>query len=403
VAIIENHISDERILDPSSGASQTGLRAHNERLVLSLVRRHDSLSKADIARRTRLSPQTISVIMRALEKDDLLQRGSPVRGKVGQPSIPMALNPDGVYFIGLKIDRRSADLVLMDFVGRIRKKLNFAYPYPVPDALMEFVEEGLASLYGSIDSAHTHRIAGIGVGAPFELWNWLDQVGAPKTKMDAWRDFDFARAIAAFSDLPVVVENDATAACSAEHVFGRGREFADYAYFFVGHFVGGGIVLNHSVHTGQSGNAGAFGSMPMNIGSQSGSQLIDCASIVVLEKMLRDEGIDPDRLIMETDEWEGFENSLNSWIEKTARSLAYASVAACSVVDFQAIMIDGGFPGKVRERLVAETNKQMKKLDLRGIESPQIIEASIGRDARAIGAASLPLMSRYLLEQNAHV
>ena len=64
-----------------------------------------------------------------LEKDSLLTRGEPVRGRVGQPSIPMALNPDAVYSVGLKIGRRSADLVLMDFVGGVRCRLRETYAY----------------------------------------------------------------------------------------------------------------------------------------------------------------------------------------------------------------------------------------------------------------------------------
>src|SRR6218665_3234242 len=77
------------VLDPTGGANQVRVRAYNERLVLSLVRRHGSQSKAEIARRTGLSAQTVSVIMRSLEKDGLLIRGAPVRGRVGQPSIPL--------------------------------------------------------------------------------------------------------------------------------------------------------------------------------------------------------------------------------------------------------------------------------------------------------------------------
>ena len=102
------------------GANQTGLRAHNERLILSLLRQQGALSKADIARHTGLSAQTISVINRALENESLVSRGEPVRGRIGQPSVPMALNPDGAFSLGLRIGRRSADLVLMDFVGAIR-------------------------------------------------------------------------------------------------------------------------------------------------------------------------------------------------------------------------------------------------------------------------------------------
>lgn len=40
------------------GTNQSGMRDHNERLVLSLVRQHGSLAKSDIARMTGLSAQT---------------------------------------------------------------------------------------------------------------------------------------------------------------------------------------------------------------------------------------------------------------------------------------------------------------------------------------------------------
>ena len=68
--------------DLSRGTNQTGVRLYNERLVLSLVRRHGSLPKADIARRTGLSPQTISTIANALEDDGLIVRRDPLRASV---------------------------------------------------------------------------------------------------------------------------------------------------------------------------------------------------------------------------------------------------------------------------------------------------------------------------------
>src|SRR5258707_14934391 len=69
----------------SRGSTQTGVRLYNERLLLSLIRRHGSLPKAEIARLTGLSAQTVSVIIRQLEADGLLVREKPQRGKVGQP------------------------------------------------------------------------------------------------------------------------------------------------------------------------------------------------------------------------------------------------------------------------------------------------------------------------------
>ena len=99
------------------GTNQAGMRAQNERLVLSLVRRHGALAKSEIARMTGLSAQTVSVIMRHLESDRLLKRGEPQRGRVGQPSVPMSLDPDGAFFLGAKVGRRSLDFALVDFTG----------------------------------------------------------------------------------------------------------------------------------------------------------------------------------------------------------------------------------------------------------------------------------------------
>ena len=105
--------------DRVRGSNQAGMRAYNERLVLSLVRRDGALAKSDIARLTGLSAQTVSVIMRSLEADGLLARGEPIRGRIGQPSVPMSLAADGAFFFGLKIGRRSVDLMLIDFLGGI--------------------------------------------------------------------------------------------------------------------------------------------------------------------------------------------------------------------------------------------------------------------------------------------
>jgi predicted ArsR family transcriptional regulator len=67
------------------GTNQSGLRDHNERLVLTLVRQHGPLAKAQIARITGLSAQTVSVIMRALEADGLLPAASPCAERWASP------------------------------------------------------------------------------------------------------------------------------------------------------------------------------------------------------------------------------------------------------------------------------------------------------------------------------
>jgi hypothetical protein len=66
------------------------------------------------------------MITRHLEADGLVLEQTPQRGKIGQPSVPFSLNPSGAYALGLKVGRRSNDLVLMDFTGVVRRTLRQA-------------------------------------------------------------------------------------------------------------------------------------------------------------------------------------------------------------------------------------------------------------------------------------
>ncbi len=388
------------ILNPSGGANQIRVRAYNERLVLSLVRLYGALSKADIARRSGLSAQTVSVIMRALEKEGLLSRGEPIRGRVGQPSIPMRLNPDAVYSFGVKIGRRSADLVLMDFVGNIRLQLHRIYAYPLPHEILSFVTKGIRELEGRLDERERSRIAGLGIAAPFELWNWADEVGAPEGAMEVWRDFDLQAEIAEQVAYQVFLQNDATSACGAELVFGIGPSYPDFVYFFIGSFIGGGIVLNSAIFSGKTGTAGAIGPLPVRGKNGETLQLLEIASIFVLENMLRERGIDPQPLWYSADDWVDFGEPMETWIQDTAKALAQAIVAAASIIDFSAAVIDGGFPDWVRRRIVYATIHEAEKLDLQGVVMPDIVEGLVGAQARAIGGASLPIFARYLTDQN---
>ena len=384
----------------TGGANQVRVRAYNERLVLSLVRLHGSLSKADITRRSGLSAQTVSVIMRSLEREGLLLRGEPVRGKVGQPSIPLRLNPDAVYAFGVKIGRRSADLVLMDFLGQIRLQHHEIYAYPQPDQIMQIITSGIERLEGQLSAEKRERIAGVGIAAPFELWNWADEVGAPPGAMDAWRDFDLQGEVAARAGYPVYLQNDATSACGAELVFGVGPSYPDFIYFFLGSFIGGGVVLNSALYSGRTGTAGAVGPLPVRGKEGETRQLLDIASIFVLENLLRERGMDPQPLWYSADDWIDFGEPLELWIQDSAAALAQAIVAAASIIDFGAAVIDGGFPAWVRERLVSATIAAVARLDLQGVIIPDIIEGRVGAQARAIGGASLPIFARYLVDQN---
>ncbi|WP_298495774.1 ROK family transcriptional regulator [uncultured Maritimibacter sp.] len=388
-------VSPERYAS-GAGVNQLGARAHNERLLLSLVQRNGALPGAEIAKLTGLSAQTVSNILRKLEADGLLLRGEPQRRGVGKPSIPMGLDPDGALSFGMKLGRRTADLAVVDLTGRVLGQRLVTYPYPMPDAVFQFLKDGMAALSETLTPRQRANIVGLGIAAPSEMWNWIDALGAPQD-FSVWQDIDIAAEVARFSDLPIFIDNDATAACRAEHHFGRGRAFPDYAYFFIGSFVGGGVVMTGAVVDGVQGNAGAFGSIQVPGRNGGYVQLIEEASLYLLQESLEQIGIDGLEMWRMPQDWSGFGVEVERWIERAAQALAHASRAACAVIDFPTILIDGAFPPVVRDRLVMRTQALLGEQDTRGLIAPRIEAAAIGGNARVIGAASAPLFSRYFL------
>jgi len=389
----------ERAGTQSRGTNQTGVRLYNERLVLSLVRRHGELPKADIARMTGLSPQTISNVMNGLEADGLLRRGTPLRGKVGQPLVPYSLDPEGALSFGLKVGRRSVDLYLIDFVGSVLGLLHKTYPYPTPGGIVRFARDGVAQLLDAVPKRLTSRIAGLGIAAPYEMWTWHEEMGAPKAEIDAWREVDIRALIAAEVPWPVYFANDITAACAAELMFGMGNRYVDYLYVFIGSFIGGGLVLDGHLFPGRTQNAGALGSMPAHhpaaINGRA-AQLMHIASIYTLERKLLAQGRNPEILWQSPDDWgDDLGSVLDEWIDEVAESLAYAIVAAIAVIDVETVLVDGAFPSHVREKVIARTEAAIARVNRQGLSTFRLLPGSIGNAARAMGGASLPLLANF--------
>jgi predicted NBD/HSP70 family sugar kinase len=386
-------LSTEQILHRlGGGANQVGARAYNERLTLSLIRRNGPLPKADLARLTGLSAQTLSQIVRRLEADGLVVPQERVRGRVGQPSIPYALNPDGALSFGIKIGRRSTDIVLCDFLGQIIDRAKSTYAYPAPQDVLGFVQRQVEAMRKR--NRDGERLIGVGIAMPFDIWDWAGVVDAPPGSLDGWRQMDVAAEIAQRTGLPAMLANDATAACGAElGRIARGADL-DFLYVFIGSFVGGGVVLNGALYAGRTGNAGALGSMPVYVDGRR-SQLIRHASILTLEKALIGAGADAAILQHPECDWGGLGAPLQHWIDRAGEALATAVAAGLAVIDFPAVRIDGAVPREVLAALIASMRAHLRRLDLQGLSAFEIAPGSIGADARALGGAMLPILANF--------
>lgn len=381
-----------------SGTNQSEMRARNERLVLTLLRRRGSLAKAEIARLTGLSAQTAARLIHALEEDGLIKRGDPQRGRVGQPSIPMSLDPEGAYFMGLKVGRRSVELVLTDFLGSIVERRKQVYDYPGFDKVLDFAVSRAEDITQALGKGRQSRVAGLGIAMPFHLWSWAPRIGVSPELMADWKTRDLGTELGQRIDLPVFLQNDATAACSAELVFGGSDLPANFASFYIAFFIGGGLVLRGSLFTGATGNAAGFG--PLLVPDLNGEirPLIDLASLSKLESRLIREGLDVRHIWENPEDWNLPAGIVDGWLAEAAHALAYAIRATQTTLDLEAILIDGWLPRDMLADLTARTAEVLDGIDMTGMSRPRIEAGSLGADARPLGAASLPLNARYLIE-----
>ncbi len=383
------------------GSNHNGMRQFNERTVLRAIRHNGAIPKADLARLTQLSTQTVSIIVNRLLEDGLLLKQDRIRGKIGQPSIPLSLNPDGAYSVGLQVGRRNLEVVVCDFLGQVRHSWQHNYPYPSPAEVIPKIQEGLNHMQAAMGEAWS-RCVGIGLSAPLAMHAWGDLMGAEASSvMAAWEDIDLVHLVQAMTPLPVEFAKDTTAACVAELVQGQGRDLPNFLYVYVGTFIGGGLVLDGHIVNGPRGNAGAIGSLPFANGqAHANKQLLELASGWQLEQSLMAVGLDP--LLVGQDEImnQAYDAHTQPWLAQAAQSLALAITSAAALLDLDAVVVDGSISPALLRALMQQTEKALALVRFDGIHAPTLVTGKVGSMARALGGALLPLHAQFFPDKD---
>lgn len=380
------------------GSNQTGMRQFNERVVLQAIRLHGSLPKADLARLTTLSTQTVALIIARLTDDGLVMKLEPLRGKIGQPSVPIALRPDGAFSIGVKIGRRSLDVLLLDFANTVRMRYSRAYAFPEPEAVFRIIAEQVRAMQASLAPALRSRILGIGVAAPLSLDSWQELMGVAQGQGGCWQRLDIARRIEADTGLPVMFAKDTAAACVAELVAGRGRSIKSFLYVFVDTFIGGGLVIDSNLYAGLHGNAGAIGSLPVGVaapGREAPAQLLSTASLLGLERRYQAAGLDPAAAYDERATQAPWAEHSALWVGEAAGAIAMVVASASCMLDPEGVIVDGSCSRALLDQLMAAIVGALERYNWEGVQRPQLQAGIIGSDARALGGALLPLYANF--------
>jgi predicted NBD/HSP70 family sugar kinase len=229
----------------------------NQTVVLDVVRRAGGgLARAEVARRTGLSAQTVTnVARRLLDLGLVVEEGEAARTGPGRPGTLLRLEAGSRFAVGVHLDPATMTFVLLDLSGAVVARAQV--PTPVPEDPEAVVAGLVAEIEGLIAGVERDRVLGVGIAAPGPIDVAAGVVLDPP-HLPGWHDVPLRDAVAERTGLRAVLDKDVIAAASA-HLWHPGEHASDFVFFYLGTGVAVSAVLHDEVVRGVSGNAGESG------------------------------------------------------------------------------------------------------------------------------------------------
>lgn len=243
-------------------ATRSTPREINRRIVLNLVREHQPISRADLARRMKVGRGMVTALIAELLEQGAVYEGAAVDAPRGRRPKMLYVRTHDRLVVAVDVRFSKTFLMLSDFDGT-------AIALETYDTIVSppaFVAELARRICRLLDThgART-RCEGIGLVVPGMVDQHTGRVlNAPQL---GWKDVDVRDALAAAAGLPVHIENAPIACALAQMWLGRrgGEAPGDFAYVTVSDGVGVGIVVNGEVVRGHANSAGEFGHVPISL------------------------------------------------------------------------------------------------------------------------------------------
>lgn len=386
----------KRSIRAKSGTNLGGASAHNRRIMIDALRVNGALSRADLARATGLTPQAVSNIIEELALDGLVRSQASVRRGRGQPATPYQLVPEGAYAIGLQIDRHVTRTVIVNLIGDVLIQMEAKLPPGGPVqgvvVILDLIRKARKALTIQTPEAEK-RLVGLGVAmpGPFGINTLYDD----PWMMTAWQNFPLIERIAEGTGLEVALQNDAAAAATAERLLGAAHGLDHAICIYFGYGLGTGLILNGELYGGAHSNAGEIGMILALVPGDGpdAEPLEHYASMAALCKLLGLDPSEPELFGLVTDALIKGGTEVDEWIGNVAQRLRRTVQTLESIFDPQTIILCGGAPRTLIDRLVAEIEPLLPSIAERTSRYPEArLQAGLADPwSVALGAAAEPI------------
>lgn len=243
-------------------ATRATSRQINRQIILNLVREHQPISRADLARRLAVARGVVTTLVGELISSGLLyegESGSSPRGR--RPTLLHVRTRDRLV-IAIDVSMSGTQILLCDFSGQEIARETFDTPVCSNELTTELIARTRRVVR---NHSALGRCEGIGLVVPGMVDQQTGKIAYAPTL--GWRDVDLRGALEAGVAVPVHIERDALACALAQmwHEERNGAGLDSYVYVTVSDGVGTGLVVNGQLIRGHSGIAGEFGHIPLSL------------------------------------------------------------------------------------------------------------------------------------------
>ena len=234
-------------------ATQQQTKQHNKRLILRKIYNDQAISRAEIARATRLTRTTVSNIVTELLEGGMVAEIGHGSSRGGKRPILLGMVEDSRSLIGLDLGNSEFRGGIFDLRGRMLHNISL----PVKGYRNEDAVNLVYDLIDQLVAVSSSPVAGIGIGTP----GVTDaQRGVVYEAVNlGWHDLPLKTLLQNRFDFPIHVANDSQVAALAEYIFGQNQKMPNLVVVKVGQGISAGVVLNGRLYMGERSGQGEIG------------------------------------------------------------------------------------------------------------------------------------------------
>ncbi|GEA85043.1 ROK family transcriptional regulator [Cellulomonas gelida] len=388
-------------------SSQPGLgavHASSRSAILDLIRAAGTISRVELTRVSGLTGATVSTVVRKLIDDGLVLEVGRAESTGGKPRMLLELDPFARYAVGVHLDHAGITYVIANLGGAIVAR--WRRPGAGADDPREVVARIAAEIRATVAriGVDPARILGLGVVSPGPLAVRTGMTLTPPV-MQAWTEFPLAGALEHAVGLPVLLDNDATAAAIGEYWSGGVPTGSAFAALYMGTGIGAGIIVDGTVYRGSSSNAGEVGHICVEVdgpecwcGSRGCVEALAGPAAVVAQA--REQGVElagrsvsEDFAQLARAAARGDEVPM-ALLRRSARYLAVAAQTLANVLDVAHVVLTGpsfALAGSLYLPVIEE--RLSRSFFARASHAVRVAISSNAPEAAAVGAAALVLQA----------